>query len=131
MTRAAQDLSKGKVKTFEMPRFLGLARFLLLKGVNKESEMEDSKTTDMADALTPDWTHIQSWLQNAAMELDYLVWLVIAKRMGAMPDEAPTLYKIEADLEEEPLTEDVIRRRLKEIVDLADGWRTNDGFPQF
>ena len=93
--------------------------------------MEDSKVADTADKPDPDWMHIQGWLQNAAMELDYLVWLVIAKRTGSMPDEAPTLFKIEADLEEEPLTEEVIRRRLKEIADLAEGWRTNNGFPQF
>ena len=93
--------------------------------------MEDAKVIDTACSPEPDWIRIQSWLQNAALELDYLVWLVIAKRTGAMPDEAPTLFKIEADLEEEPLTEDVIHRRLKEIADLAEGWRTNDVFPQF
>ena len=93
--------------------------------------MEDSKATDTADCPTPDWTRIQGWLQNAAMELDYLVWLVIAKRTGSMPDGVPTLYKIAACLEEEPLTEEAIRCRLKTVVDLADGWRTNDEFPQF
>ena len=94
--------------------------------------MEDSKTIDTANGSTaPDWIRIQSWLQNAAMELDYLVWLVIAKRTGDMPDEAPTLFKIAADLEEEPLTEEVICCRLKELADLASGWRTNDRFPQF
>ena len=92
--------------------------------INQTSEAESS-------TMEPDWICIQSWLQNAAMELDYLVWRVIAKRNGGMPDEAPTLYKIAFDLEEELLTEEVIRSRLQELADLASGWRTNETFPQF
>jgi hypothetical protein len=89
-------------------------------------------TTDAdSNIMEPNWICIQSWLQNAAIELDYLVWRVIAKRNGGMPDEAPTLYKIAFDLEEELLTEEVIRRRLQELADLANGWRTNETFPQF
>ena len=96
--------------------------------------MNIAQTTDDAESNTTgtDWICIQSWLQNAAMELDYLVWRVIATRTGGMPDEAPTLYKVASDLEEEPLTEDGIRRRLHELADLANGgWRTNETFPIF
>ena len=91
-----------------------------------------NQTTDVQSSTTePDWARIQNWLQNAAMELDYLVWRVIAKRTGDMPDEAPTLYKIASDLEEELLTEEGILRRLRELVYLSSGWRTNESFPQF
>ncbi|MBQ3289808.1 MAG: hypothetical protein IJH50_10395 [Kiritimatiellae bacterium] len=94
--------------------------------------MNAARTTDPENSTAePDWTRIQEWLHNAVMELDYIVWRVIAKRTGGMPDEAPTLYKIAADLEEESLTEDVVRRRLQELADLANGWRTNETFPQF
>lgn len=94
--------------------------------------MNVAQTTDAeSNATEPDWICIQSWLQNAAMELDYLVWRVIATRKGGMPDEAPTLYKIASDLEEGLLTEEDIRRRLQELADLASGWRTNETFPQF
>ena len=49
----------------------------------------------------------------------------------AFADTAPTLYKIAYDLEEEPLTEESLCRRLQEIDDLCRGWRTNETFPQF
>ena len=95
-------------------------------------DMNVDQTTDAeSNTPKPDWVCIQRWLQDAAMELDYLVWRVIAKRKGEMPDRAPTLYKITSDLEEEPLTEEGIRRRLKELTDLASGWRTDETFPQF
>ena len=91
-----------------------------------------NQTTDAESSTQePDWICIQSWLQNAAVELGYLVWRVIAMRMGGMPEEAPTLYKIASDLEDVPLTEDGIRRRMQELADLANGWRTNETFPQF
>ena len=93
--------------------------------------MGDSKMTATAGSAEPDWICIQSWLQNAALELDYLVWRVIATRTGGMPDDAPTLYKIASDLEEELLTEEGIWRRLQELADLAIGWRTDDTFPVF
>ena len=93
--------------------------------------MNVAQTTAEGNKTEPDWVCIQSWLQNAAMELDYLVWRVIAMRTGGMPDDAPTLYKITSDLEEELLTEEGIRRRLQELSDLANGWRTNETFPQF
>ena len=92
---------------------------------------EDQKTNFKDDSSGPDWIRIQSWLQNAAMELDYLVWQVIAKRAGGVPEEAPTLYKIALDLEEAPLTEEGVCHRLHELADLANGWRTNKTFPQF
>ena len=94
--------------------------------------MKVDQTTDAeSNTMEPDWICIQSWMQNAAMELDYLVWRIIATRTGGMPDEAPTLYKIASDLEEDLLTEEGIRRRLQELAALASGWRTNETFPQF
>ncbi len=120
-------------KTIDMPSSWVVARFLL-KHLDEETamNMNVAQTTDAESNTTgPDWICIQSWLQNAALELDYLVWRVIARRMGSMPSEAPTLYKIASDLEEEPLTEEGIRRRLQELADLANGWRTSETFPQF
>ena len=91
----------------------------------------DQATAAESGTTEPDWICIQRWLQDAAMELEYLVWRVIATRTGGMPDDAPTLYKIASDLEDELLTEEGIRLRLQELSDLANGWRTNETFPQF
>ena len=133
MTSAAQDLSKGMAKTIEMAGIFGVAWFLLnTMPRNRAMNMNVVHTTYAESSKTrPDWICIQSWLQNAALELDYLVWRVIATRTGGMPDDAPTLYKIASDLEEELLTEENIRRRLQELAGLANGWRTNETFPQF
>ena len=96
--------------------------------IKKVGQITDSESNT---AKPDDWVRIQSWLQNAAMELDYLVWRVIATRVGKIPEEAPTLYKIAYDLEDEPLTEEGLGRRIQEIADLCRGWRTNETFPQF
>ena len=107
MTSAAQDLSKGMAKTIEMAGIFGVAWFLLnTMPRNRAMNMNVVHTTYAESSKTrPDWICIQSWLQNAALELDYLVWRVIA-------------------------TEN-IRRRLQELAGLANGWRTNETFPQF
>ena len=79
----------------------------------------------------PDWVKIQKWLQSAALEVDYLVWRVIAARNGGMPEDAPRVYAMNYDMEDEPLTERYLQDRLKELARLSDGWQTTKTFPQF
>ena len=80
----------------------------------------------------PDWMKIQAWLQSVVLEIDYLVWRVIAAQCGGkMPEGAPRIFALNDDMEDEPLTERLILARLKEICRLANGWRTSETFPQF
>ena len=79
----------------------------------------------------PDWVKIQKWLQSAALEVDYLVWRVIAAQHGGMPEDAPRVYAMNYDMEDEPLTERCLQDRLKELARLSDGWQTTKTFPQF
>lgn len=88
---------------------------------------------ETSDAMkqNPDWAHVQRWLQDAAMELEYLVLRVVAKRNGGkMPENAPPIFALANDMEE-PLTETGLKLRIKEICKLADGWATSESFPQF
>lgn len=92
--------------------------------------MEKKETND-AVAQTPDWGKIQNWLQDAAMELAYLVLRVSAKRNGdRMPDQVPTIFALANDMSE-PLTEESVKNRIKEISQLSETWTTSDTFPQF
>ena len=87
--------------------------------------------TNDATRLGPDWTRIQRWLQDAAMELEYLVLRVGAKRNGGrMPENAPAIFALANDMAA-PLTEAGLKMRIKEICKLADGWATSESFPQF
>ena len=87
--------------------------------------------TNDATRLGPDWTRIQRWLQDAAMELEYLVLRVGAKRNGGrMPENAPAIFALANDMAV-PLTEAGLKSRIKEICKLSEGWSTNESFPQF
>ena len=77
-----------------------------------------------------DWEKVQRWLQSAAMELDYLVFRVIAKRNGRMPERSPSIFAIANDMDE-PLTEELLRSRIKDIARLSEGWQTSETFPSF
>ncbi|MBR4652555.1 MAG: hypothetical protein IKO72_04275 [Kiritimatiellae bacterium] len=63
----------------------------------------------------PDWVKIQTWLQSAALEVDYLVWRVIAAQHGGISEDAPRVYAMNYDMEDEPLTERYLQDRLKEL----------------
>ena len=92
--------------------------------------MEKKETNDGVDQST-DWDKIQNWLQDAAMELAYLVLRVSAKRNGdRMPDQVPTIFALANDMSE-PLTEASVKNRIKEISRLSETWATSDTFPQF
>ena len=91
----------------------------------------DKKETKDVVVQTPDWGKIQNWLQDAAMELAYLVLRVSAKRNGdRMPDQVPTIFALANDMSE-PLTEESVKNRIKEISRLSETWATSDTFPQF
>ncbi len=92
--------------------------------------MEKKETNDEM-AQNPDWGRIENWLKDAAMELAYLVLRVSAKRNGdRMPDQVPTIFALANDMSE-PLTEESVKNRIKEISQLSETWATSDTFPQF
>lgn len=93
----------------------------IITSVAKESQLDGG----------PDWVKIQKWLQSAALEIDYLVWRVIAAQHGGMPEDAPRVDAMNYDTEDEPLTERYLQDRLKELARLSDGWQTTKTFPQF
>ena len=91
--------------------------------------MEEKVKNEKTDRET-DWAKIQGWLRDAAMEFEYLVLRVSAKRNGKMPEGAPSVFALANDMAE-PLTETGLKSRIKEISRLSEIWATSDTFPQF
>ena len=91
--------------------------------------MEEKVKNEKTNRET-DWAKIQGWLQDAAMELEYLVLRVSAKRNGKMPKGTPLVFALANDMAE-PLTETGLKSRIKEISRLSEIWATSDTFPQF
>lgn len=90
----------------------------------------EEKVKNEKSGRETDWAKVQSWLRDAAMELEYLALRVSAKHDGKMPEGAPSVFALANDMAE-PLTEASVKSRIKEISRLSETWATSDTFPQF
>lgn len=81
-----------------------------------------------------DWEHVQRWLQEAGMILDYCTRLAIAKRTGDVDTAmgGNTCFLMQFDLNDKDADEARIRRYVANIGKMAEaGWKTNENFPFF
>ena len=90
----------------------------------------EEKVKNEKSGRETDWVKVQGWLQDAAMELEYLALRVSATRNGKMPEGVPSVFALANDMAE-PLTEAGLKNRIKEISRLSETWATSDTFPQF
>lgn len=83
------------------------------------------------ESSTDRWAHVQAWLQEAGLVIDYLVSRTIEKRIGSFPAKTSPLFMQTADADGE-LTEELIVNYFVEMARLAkDGFTTSEEFPVF
>ena len=92
----------------------------------KLKEHENNKSVD--------WDRLQSWLQEAAMALDYCVLLAAGKRTGDIEGalKGHDCFKMQFIADDMEISEERIRGYVANIGRLAEvGWKTNEDFPFF
>ncbi len=94
-----------------------------------ESAERLKTTVSTLETCDARWRHIQAFIQEAGLVLDYLHWRVLCKRCG--DQSAPDLFLMTADGDGE-LTEEMIIAQLEAIARQARaGFVDGPGFPVF
>ncbi len=102
----------------------------------RDEALDEANTTDRGQppsgkSSADRWAHVQAWLQEAGMVIDYLVSRTIEKQTGSFPAKISALFMQTADADGE-LTEELIVNYLAEMARLAkEGFSTSEEFPVF